>query len=75
MCRSQPLRRSVRAEYSGGTHHRAELIAGAEGRGLSRLTAERCDLPARIPIAEGTESLNIAVAAGVALYEVSRRRS
>jgi 23S rRNA (guanosine2251-2'-O)-methyltransferase len=51
------------------------LVAGGEGRGLSRLTAERCDLLARIPIAAGTESLNVAVAAGVALYEVAGRRS
>jgi 23S rRNA (guanosine2251-2'-O)-methyltransferase len=51
------------------------LVAGAEGRGLSRLAADRCDLLARIPIGAGTESLNIAVATGIALYEVSRRRS
>jgi 23S rRNA (guanosine2251-2'-O)-methyltransferase len=51
------------------------LVAGAEGRGLSRLVADRCDLLARIPIAADTESLNIAVATGIALYEVSQRRS
>jgi 23S rRNA (guanosine2251-2'-O)-methyltransferase len=51
------------------------LVAGAEGRGLSRLAAEQCDLVARIPIAAGTESLNVAVAAGIALYEISQRRS
>ena len=51
------------------------LVAGAEGRGLSRLAAERCDLLARIPIAADTESLNVAVATAVALYEISKRRS
>jgi 23S rRNA (guanosine2251-2'-O)-methyltransferase len=35
---------------------------------------ERCDLVVRIPISSSTESLNASVAAGVALYEVSRRR-
>ena len=30
---------------------------------------------ARIPIADGTESLNAGVAAGIALYEVARRRA
>jgi 23S rRNA (guanosine2251-2'-O)-methyltransferase len=51
------------------------LVAGAEGRGLSRLAAEQCDLVARIPIAAGSESLNVAVATGIALYEISQRRS
>jgi 23S rRNA (guanosine2251-2'-O)-methyltransferase len=49
------------------------LVIGSEGRGLSRVVAEQCDLLARIPI--GTmESLNAGVAAGIALYETARRR-
>jgi 23S rRNA (guanosine2251-2'-O)-methyltransferase len=51
------------------------LVVGSEGRGLSRLVARSCDLLVRIPIDSGTESLNAGVAAGVALYEISRRRS
>ncbi|MGP7996247.1 MAG: 23S rRNA (guanosine(2251)-2'-O)-methyltransferase RlmB [Streptosporangiaceae bacterium] len=51
------------------------LVVGSEGRGLSRLTALRCDVLARIPIAARAESLNAGVAAGIALYEVARRRS
>jgi 23S rRNA (guanosine2251-2'-O)-methyltransferase len=51
------------------------LVVGSEGRGLSRLVAERCDLIVRIPMAGGTESLNAGVAAGIALYEVTRRRN
>lgn len=51
------------------------LVAGSEGKGLSRLVQERCDLVVRIPIAAATESLNASVAAGVALYEVARRRT
>lgn len=50
------------------------LVVGSEGKGLSRLVRERCDLVVRIPISSSTESLNASVAAGVALYEVSRRR-
>mgnify|MGYP003700866471 CR=1 FL=1 len=49
------------------------LVLGAEGRGLRRLTAERCDALVRIPIGAGIESLNVATAAAIALYE--RRRS
>ena len=51
------------------------LVVGSEGRGLSRLAAERCDLLVRIPVAARTESLNAGVAAGIALYEVARRRT
>jgi 23S rRNA (guanosine2251-2'-O)-methyltransferase len=50
------------------------LVVGAEGRGLSRLIAERCDAIARIPIT-GAESLNASVAASIALYAVSQLRA
>jgi 23S rRNA (guanosine2251-2'-O)-methyltransferase len=50
------------------------LVVGSEGRGLSRLVAETCDLLVSIPMARGNESLNAGVAAGVALYEVAARR-
>jgi 23S rRNA (guanosine2251-2'-O)-methyltransferase len=49
------------------------LVIGSEGRGLSRLIAQQCDLVVQIPIS-GAESLNAGVAAGIALYEVSRQR-
>jgi 23S rRNA (guanosine2251-2'-O)-methyltransferase len=51
------------------------LVVGSEGRGLSRLVAERCDIIVRIPIEGSTESLNAGVAAGIALYEVARQRA
>ncbi len=51
------------------------LVVGSEGRGLSRLVRETCDLVASIPMAGAVESLNAGVAAGVALYEVARARS
>lgn len=50
------------------------VIVGAEGKGLSRLVRERCDLTVRIPLAGPVESLNASVAAGIALAEVARRR-
>ncbi|GMA32429.1 23S rRNA (guanosine(2251)-2'-O)-methyltransferase RlmB [Litorihabitans aurantiacus] len=51
------------------------LVAGAEGKGLSRLVRETCDVVAAIPIASAVESLNASVAASLALYEVARARS
>ena len=50
------------------------LVLGAEGRGLSRLSRERCDVLVRIPMLGRLSSLNVATAAGLAAYEVARRR-
>lgn len=51
------------------------MVLGAEGSGLSRLTAERCDVLVSIPMAADTESLNASVAAALAAYEVVRVRA
>ena len=51
------------------------LVVGSEGDGLSRLVAQTCDTTVSIPMASSLESLNAGVAAGIALYEVARRRS
>ncbi|MGA5303374.1 23S rRNA (guanosine(2251)-2'-O)-methyltransferase RlmB [Nucisporomicrobium flavum] len=51
------------------------VVVGSEGRGLSRLVGETCDLRVSIPMASTVESLNASVAAAVTLAEVSRRRT
>ncbi len=51
------------------------LVVGSEGKGLARLVRETCDVIVGIPMTNTTESLNAGVAAGVALYEITRRRS
>jgi 23S rRNA (guanosine2251-2'-O)-methyltransferase len=51
------------------------LVTGSEGRGLSRIVAQACDVLVRIPIAASTESLNAGVATGIALYEVAAIRA
>ncbi|MBG0568923.1 23S rRNA (guanosine(2251)-2'-O)-methyltransferase RlmB [Actinoplanes aureus] len=50
------------------------VVVGSEGRGLSRLVGETCDLRVSIPMASDVESLNASVAAAVTLAEVTRRR-
>lgn len=51
------------------------LAIGEEGSGLRRLTKEKCDLLAAIPMRGGTGSLNLSAAASVALYEAVRQRT
>jgi TrmH family RNA methyltransferase len=53
---------------------RATFVLGAEREGLPDDIAERCDAVASIPLSEAAESLNVAVAGAIALYELVRRR-
>jgi 23S rRNA (guanosine2251-2'-O)-methyltransferase len=50
------------------------LVLGGEGRGIRRLVRERCDEVVSIPLFGHVSSLNVSVAAGIALYEVVRQR-
>jgi 23S rRNA (guanosine2251-2'-O)-methyltransferase len=50
------------------------VVVGSEGRGLSRLVSETCDLRVSIPMSAAAESLNASVAAAVTLAEIARQR-
>ncbi len=50
------------------------IVVGSEGKGLARLTREKCDLVISIPISSTTESLNASVATSIALFWVDSRR-
>jgi len=50
------------------------LILGNEGKGLRRLTVEKCDFLVKIPMRGKIQSLNVSVAAGVLLFEINRQR-
>ncbi len=52
----------------------AAVVVGGEGKGLRRLTMTQCDHLVRIPMAGEVSSLNVAVAAGILLFEVVRAR-
>jgi 23S rRNA (guanosine2251-2'-O)-methyltransferase len=50
------------------------IVLGGEGRGIRRLVRERCDHIVSLPLFGHVASLNVAVVAGIALYEVVRQR-
>lgn len=54
---------------------RVALLLGGEGRGVPDMLFRACDGMVTIPMASGTESLNVATAAAVLAYALSRRRS
>lgn len=49
------------------------VVMGSEGKGMRRLIEESCDVAVKLPISEKTESLNVATAAAITLYEINKK--
>ena len=49
------------------------IVMGSEGKGMRRLVEENCDSSVKLPISPNVESLNVATAAAIALYELSKK--
>jgi len=60
----------VGVSVSGAT----AVVMGSEGSGLRPLIRGKCDFLLSIPMKGTFDSLNVSVAAGIVLYEISRRR-
>ena len=50
------------------------IVVGSEGKGISRLLREKCDLIVKLPMRGQVASLNAAVAGSIVLYDLFRRR-
>jgi 23S rRNA (guanosine2251-2'-O)-methyltransferase len=63
------------AVYDRDLRGRTAIVLGSEGEGISRLLRENCDALIAVPSKGRIDSLNVSVAAGVLLYEVTRQRN
>lgn len=59
-----------KTDFSGGV----ALVVGNEGKGVSRLIKEKCDVTVSLPMRGQVNSLNASVAASVLMYEIVRQR-
>ncbi|TPG35607.1 TrmH family RNA methyltransferase [Mycolicibacterium hodleri] len=68
-----PEAQTLATAMEGLARDRVAILVGAEGPGLHARTMRASDVRVRIPMARGTDSLNVATAAALAFYERARR--
>ena len=68
-----PSAPTLRQAIAVGQPVRAAILVGHEGDGLSADGLNAADAHVRIPMANGVDSLNVAAATAIALYELSQR--
>jgi tRNA G18 (ribose-2'-O)-methylase SpoU len=72
--RLEDSERAVKAHTEIDLSRPVALVLGREGSGIPEETASTVDEEVYIPMADGVESLNVAAAAAVLLYEAARQR-
>lgn len=60
-----------KTDFTGGT----ALVVGSEGKGVSRLVKQNCDVTVSLPMYGKVNSLNASVASGVIMYEIAKQRN
>ncbi len=60
--------------YSANLKGPVGLVVGSEGKGISKLVKQNCDLIVKIPMKGTINSLNASVAGGIIIYEILRQR-
>lgn len=60
--------------YSANLKGAVGLVVGSEGKGISKLVKQNCDLIVKIPMKGTINSLNASVAGGIIIYEILRQR-
>jgi tRNA G18 (ribose-2'-O)-methylase SpoU len=70
----EPSARSIGEAAAVMRDRRCAVVVGHEGEGLTADVLAACEHRVRIPMAAGTDSLNVATAAAIALYEIGRGR-
>lgn len=60
----------LKTDFSGGI----ALVIGSEGKGISRLVREKCDVIVSLPLKGKINSLNASVAAGILMYKAAEKR-
>lgn len=66
---------TAKSLYEADLKGNLAMVMGAEGKGMRRLTKDKCDSLVYIPMQGSVDSLNVSVASGVCLFEAFRQRS